>query len=196
VPPAVIVEYDPAWPIRAERLLAEVRTAFAPLPGADRFAYEHIGSTAVPGLAAKPIVDLQVRMPALPDLGVLAELLAPTRFVPAHGARPDSPGVYRDNPRPGDDADPERYRKRLFHDSGSAILHIRRTDSPFAAFVVDFRDWLRCHPDHARRYAQVKHGLARRHAGDPDYDDYTRAKTAFLDEIQPLLCDWVRDRRS
>jgi len=196
MPAAVIVDYDPAWPIRAGELLAEVRTAFAPLPGADRFAYEHIGSTAIPGLAAKPIVDLQVRMPTLPDLAVLAELLAPTRFVPAHGARPDSPGVYRDNPRPGDDADPERYRKRLFRDSGSAILHIRRTDSPFAAFVVDFRDWLRCHPEHAGRYERIKRALAERHAGDPDYDDYTRAKTAFLDEIQPELRAWVRRGRS
>jgi GrpB-like predicted nucleotidyltransferase (UPF0157 family) len=72
MPAAVIVDYDPAWPIRAAGLLNEVRAAFATLPDADRFAYEHIGSTAIPGLAAKPIVDLQVRMPALPDLAVLA----------------------------------------------------------------------------------------------------------------------------
>jgi GrpB-like predicted nucleotidyltransferase (UPF0157 family) len=191
---AVVVDHDPAWLIRAQELLDEVSSAFAPLPGASGFAYEHIGSTAVPGLAAKPVVDIQVRMPALPSLPELADVLAPTPFVPAHGARPDSPGVHRDIPRPGDATDPALYEKRLFTIPGSAILHIRRTDSPFAEFVVTFRDWLRNHPDQARRYEQVKRDLAERHADDPDYDDYTRAKGTFLDEVQPLLRNWARSR--
>ncbi|QTR06192.1 GrpB family protein, partial [Saccharothrix algeriensis] len=70
-----------AWRVRAPRLLAEVGGVFAPLAGSDRFAYEHIGSTAVPGLAAKPFLDLQVRMPSLPGLAELADVLAPTPFV-------------------------------------------------------------------------------------------------------------------
>ncbi|MEU3642280.1 GrpB family protein [Lentzea sp. NPDC034063] len=192
MPSAVIVEYDAAWPVRARQLLAEVRSAFASLPGAEGFGYEHIGSTAVPGLGAKPIVDLQVRMPDLPPLDDLAGLLASTPFVPAHGARPDSPGVYRDARRPGDRSDDAVYEKRLFHSPAeSAILHVRRADSPFARFVVDFRDWLRCHPEQALRYEQIKRGLADEHAGAQDYDDYTRAKTAFFTEIHPRLRDWA-----
>ena len=145
MPSTVIVEYDAAWPVRARRLLGEVRSALAPLPGADGFAYEHIGSTAVPGLGAKP----------------------------------------------GDQADDAAYEKRLFHSSAEgAILHIRRTDSPFARFV-DFRDWLRCHPEQALRYEQIKRRLADEHAGGQDYDDYTRAKTAFFTEIGPRLRDWA-----
>ncbi|MDA3624678.1 GrpB family protein [Saccharopolyspora sp. WRP15-2] len=197
MPSAVVVEHDPAWPARAEHLLRGVRSAFASLAGAEHFVYEHIGSTAVPGLAAKPIVDLQVRMPSLPDLAELADALAPTPFVPARGARRDSPGVYRDTPRPGDRADAALYEKRLFHaPAEAAILHVRRTDSPFAAFVVEFRDWLRHHPDQASRYEQIKRDLAEQHADAPDYDDYTRAKSAFLDEIQPLMRDWARNRTS
>ncbi|HVK20744.1 MAG TPA: GrpB family protein [Actinokineospora sp.] len=196
MPPALIVEYDPAWPGRALRLLREVRAAFVSLAGTEYFVYEHIGSTAVPGLAAKPYVDLQVRMPSLSSLAELADILAPTPFVPAFGARPDSPGVHRDIPRPGDHVDLARYEKRLFYaPTEAAILHIRRTDSPFAEFVVEFRDWLRHHPDRARRYEQLKRDLAVRHANDSDYDDYTRAKSAFLDEIQPHLRDWVRHHR-
>jgi GrpB-like predicted nucleotidyltransferase (UPF0157 family) len=192
MPSAVIVDYDAAWPVRARELLTVVRSAFASLPGADGFGYEHIGSTAVPGLGAKPIVDLQVGMPDLPPLADLTELLAPTPFVPAHGARPDSPGVHRDARRPGDQADDAAYEKRLFHSpEEGAILHVRRADSPFARFVVDFRDWLRCHPEQARRYEQVKRGLAAEHAGGQDYDDYTRAKTAFFTEIGPQLRDWA-----
>lgn len=194
MPRAVIVDYDPAWPIRARQLLSTVRSAFA--SRAEEFGYEHIGSTAVPGLAAKPFVDLQVRMPTLPSMAELTDILAPTPFIPAQGARPDSPGVHRDIPRPGDPVDPPLYEKRLFHSPAeAAILHIRRADSPFAQFVVDFRDWLRQHPDQARRYEQLKRDLAERHAGDPDYDDYTRAKSAFLNEIQPRLRGWARSQR-
>ncbi|MGW6447278.1 GrpB family protein [Lentzea sp. NPDC055074] len=192
MPSAVIVEHDPDWPLRARRLLAEVRAALAPLPGADGFVYEHIGSTAVPGLGAKPFVDLQVRVPDLPSSARLAELLAPTPFEPALGSRPDSPGVHRDVRRPGDQADDSAYEKRLFHSpEEGAILHVRRADSPFAQFVVDFRDWLRSHPEQARRYEQIKRRLADEHAGGPDYDDYTRAKTAFFDEIGPRLRSWA-----
>jgi GrpB-like predicted nucleotidyltransferase (UPF0157 family) len=195
MPSAVIVDYNPAWPDRAQRLLGEVRLAFASLPQADLFTYEHIGSTSVPGLAAKPFMDLQARMPSLPSLAELAGILGLTPFVPEHGARPDSPGVHRDTPRPGDHADAALYEKRLFvAPAEAAILHIRRTDSPFAEFVVEFRDWLRHHPDQARRYEQIKRALAVRHAGDPDYDDYTRAKTVFFNEIQPEMRDWVRNR--
>ncbi|TDD01844.1 GrpB family protein [Saccharopolyspora terrae] len=197
MPPAVIVAYDPAWPARAQKLLHELRSVFVSLAGADQFAYEHIGSTAVPGLAAKPIVDLQIRMPSLPSLAELADLLAPTPFVPSHGARLDSPGVHMDTPRPGDRTDAALYEKRLFHaPAEEAILHIRRCDSPFAEFVVEFRDWLRHHPDQARRYEQIKRALAEQHAAASDYDDYTRAKSAFLNEIQPAMRSWAHNRLS
>lgn len=192
MPVAVIVEYEPSWPGLAERFLGEVRTALGPLGDSDRFGYEHIGSTAVPGLAAKPIIDLQVRMPSLPSLAELAGLLASAGFVPARGARPDSPGVYRDIPRPGDPTDEMLYEKRLFyHPEQPAILHIRRMDSPFGRFVVVFRDWLRSNPDQAGRYQQIKRRLADEHAGDSDYD-YTRAKSAFFDETNDDMWAWAR----
>ncbi|SFP86322.1 dephospho-CoA kinase [Amycolatopsis arida] len=195
MPAAAIVDYNVDWPVRAERLLSKIGGAFGCLQGSDRFDYDHIGSTAVPGLAAKPIVDLQVRMPSLPSLADLAGLLAPTGFVPAPGARPDSPGVHHDTPRPGDRTDAVLYEKRLFHaPDQAAILHIRRIDSPFAAFVVHFRDWLRQHPDQAHRYELLKRTLAVKHAGDPDYDDYTRGKSSFFDEIDPRLRERVSSR--
>ncbi|TQM13846.1 GrpB family protein [Pseudonocardia kunmingensis] len=193
MPVAVIVDYEPGWPDQAARLLDEVAAALRPLADSGRFDYAHIGSTAVPGLAAKAVVDLQVRMPSLPALGHLADLVAPTGFVPAPGSRPDSPGVHRDNPRPGDPPDPALYEKRLFHDpERAAILHIRRADSPFAQFVLLFRDWLRSNPEHADRYQQVKRRLAARHAGDGDADDYTRSKTAFFDETDQEMRAWAR----
>ncbi|MFI6367964.1 GrpB family protein [Nocardia sp. NPDC050630] len=171
----MIVAYDASWPVRAERLLHDVRLALSELDNSDGFVYEHIGSTAVPGLAAKPIVDLQVRTPTLPPLAELAGVLKQAGFVPAAGARADSPGVFRDISRPEDAARTELYEKRLFHSpEQAAILHIRRKDSPFAAFVVLVRDWLRAHPDEACRYGARKRALAAQHVRDGDYDDYTR----------------------
>jgi dephospho-CoA kinase len=193
VPIAVIVDYESSWPDHAARLLDEVGAALAPLGDSGRFSYEHIGSTAVRGLAAKPIIDLQVRMPSLPALDELADLLAHTGFVPAPGSRADSPGVYRDTPRPGDPTDSSLYEKRLFHDPArAAILHIRRADSPFAHFVVLFRDWLRSNPEQANLYQQVKRHLAAQHAGDGDADDYTRSKTAFFDGTDDAMREWAQ----
>lgn len=194
--PAVVVEYDSQWPSRADGLLRGISSSLEPLPDADRFVYEHIGSTSVPGLPAKAIVDLQVRVPSLPDADEMSELLAPVGFEVAYGSRPDSPGVHRDIPRPGDTAPEPAYQKRLFHSPESeAILHVRLCESPFAEFVVVFRDWLRAHPDEAAAYATMKRQTAELHADDSDYDDYTRAKSAYFDEVEPLMWEWAATQR-
>ena len=63
--PARLVDHDPAWAPRAEQLLGKVRQAFYGLPGAAEAEFEHIGSTSVPQMAAKPFLDLQVRVSPL-----------------------------------------------------------------------------------------------------------------------------------
>jgi GrpB-like predicted nucleotidyltransferase (UPF0157 family) len=57
---------------------------------------------------------------------------------------------------------------------------------------VWFRDWLRAHPEARRRYEKTKRVLSEANAGKPDYDDYTRAKSAFFDEVRPLFVAWHR----
>jgi GrpB-like predicted nucleotidyltransferase (UPF0157 family) len=169
------------------------------LEGSETFVHEHIGSTAVPGLVAKPILDLQVRATPLPSEAALEDALGPLGLSIARGSRPDSPGVYRDLPRPGADPDPARYRKRLLTHPGHdgeppVILHVRLLDSPFAEYVVAFRDWLRAEPAEAAAYEATKRDLAARHADADDYDDYTRDKTAFLDAAQPRMEHWLASR--
>ena len=188
--------YDPAWPERAARLLRDVERVLQPLGVAETF--DHIGSTSVPGLTAKPYVDLQVRVSELPGGGTLDRALAPTGFVATTGSRPDSPGVHRDIPRGSERVPDEVWRKRLFvHDVDgpeAAILHIRLSASPWGRYAVWFRDWLRAHPQARDRYAAFKARAAAEHAGDPDYDDYTLAKTAFFDEVQDDFEAWGRSR--
>lgn len=177
------VPHDPRWSVQAQRQLAALRDALAAVLDVGNAAFDHIGSTAVPGLAAKPWVDLQVLVPALPDPAVLDATLAPLHWQPALGSRPDSPGVFRDIPSPGDDAPADVWNKRLFVSTDAAqpaILHVRLRASPFGRRTVRFRDRLRAEPALRAAYEQLKRELAAAHAGDPDYDDYTRGKTAFI----------------
>lgn len=191
--PAALHEYDPEWPRRAARHLADVSRALAGLAGADQASYDHIGSTSVPGLAAKPFIDLQVRMLPLPGHDALAARLEPLGYRRALGARPDSPGVTRDIPR-GDESVPDRvWDKRLYvQRQESVILHLRRSDSPWGRYTVWFRDWLRAHPDERARYEATKRSLSAENEGKSDYDDYTRAKSAFFDDVQASFTEWAR----
>jgi dephospho-CoA kinase len=181
--PAVLVPHDPRWATLAAERLTELRRALAPLVDVDACTFDHIGSTAVPGLAAKASIDLQVRVPALPPPAALDAALAPLGWVPAPGSRSDSPGVVRDLPAPGDTEPVEVWAKRLYTSTDRvrpAILHVRLSASPFGRRTVAFRDRLRAEPDLRAAYEQLKRRLAAAHASDADYDDYTRGKSAFI----------------
>jgi dephospho-CoA kinase len=194
--PALLVHHDPQWPSRAAQWLDEIREALRDVTGAVDAEYEHIGSTSVPGLAAKPVLDLQVRILPLPSHTELTARLRPLGFEQVRGARPDSPGVTDDIPRGEEEVPAEVWEKRLYvAREGSVILHFRRTDSPWGRYTVWFCDWLRAHPSARRRYELTKRELSEQNIGKPDYDDYTRAKTAFLDEVQPAFTAWAQTER-
>lgn len=128
-------------------------------------------------------MDLQVRLPALPEPTALDAALAPLGWVPACGSRVDSPGVDRDEPAPGDTEPDEVWAKRLYTSSDSAhpaILHVRSTASPFGRRTLTFRDRLRAEPHLRTGYERLERDLAAAHAGEPDYDTYTRGKTTFI----------------
>lgn len=191
--PAALASHDPRWAAAGEWWLARIAERLADLPGASGAAYDHIGSTSVPGLAAKPYVDLQVRISPLPADESLIVRLHSLGLVRAKGARPDSPGVSRDLPRGGEEVDAAVWQKSLFvHEGERVIVHIRRFDSPWGLYTVWFRDWLRAHPAERQRYEHVKRELSARERGKDDYDDYTRAKTAFFDEVQATFEAWAK----
>jgi dephospho-CoA kinase len=156
------VPYDPAWPAQAARLVERVRAA-----GGDAVrSVEHVGSTAVPGLAAKDVIDLQL---VVDDLAAADALAGPL----AAAGLPPYPGRWED-----DGADGVRLAKRVHGscDPGRAAnLHVRPADSPFADLTVTFRDWLRAHPAERDAYAAVKAGAA----GRP-VEDYLAAKGPWV----------------
>jgi GrpB-like predicted nucleotidyltransferase (UPF0157 family) len=168
--PAVrIVDYDPAWPAEAARELARVAEAL----GETAVRLDHVGSTAVPGLAAKPIVDLQVSVAALePRAAYVGPLEAlGYLFVPF----PDST-AYHFFGRP-------RERPRTHH------LHACLAGSQEERRHLAVRDLLRADPEEAARYEAVKREAARRHP--EDRLAYMAAKDAFVEELERRALAWA-----
>lgn len=184
--PAEIHPPDPAWKVMAARYMDRVQIALRPWYGEVGCLLEHIGSTSVPGLSAKPIIDLQLQVPELRHDAGFDAALHGAGFFPTTGSRPDSPGVYRDGLVGPATVDTDVLAKRLFvrPDPGhEAILHIRKDQSPWARYTVRFRDLLRDQPAERRRYETLKYDLAAAHSKDADYDDYTRAKGAYFADV-------------
>jgi GrpB-like predicted nucleotidyltransferase (UPF0157 family) len=169
--PFEIVEYDPAWPAAYERERLHLLECF---PQGSVIRIEHIGSTAVPGLAAKPIIDILV---GVADLAVVREQVA--LLFEAEGYD------YFWSPTHGDDG-PPFYAFFIKRDSAGVRthhIHVVEIGPPFAEHWdrVVFRDWLIAHPEVAAEYGRLK----RRLAGDFAHDRirYTDEKTAFIKAV-------------
>jgi dephospho-CoA kinase len=178
-----IVPPDPTWPAQADRLVARIADALG-----DRAPrVDHIGSTSVPGLAARDVIDVQVGVSSLADADdpLFAADLTERGFVRV-------PEFWHDNPHPRD-GDVRRWAKR-FHasmDPGrDANVHVREIGSPGWVFALQFRDWLRASPEECERYASLKRALA---AGVPSTDEYAEAKEPWFAEAYPRVLDWARN---
>lgn len=154
-----VVHYDPAWPDRFDALRRRIEPAVADVV----LAIEHVGSTAVPGLAAKPVIDLDV---------VVA------RADVAEGIRRLVDLGYEHR---GDLGIPDREAFRPPPGSPRHHLYLCPPDSQALANHLAVRDHLRRHQGDARAYGELKLRLARRHSDD--IDAYVEGKTAFLLDI-------------
>lgn len=187
--PPILEPWSPHWAADAARLGARIAAAFEGVP----VRVDHIGSTAVPGLRAKPIIDLQVGVRDLADADAAELRLGDAGFVNVQRLVPDAPGVSRDNARTG--GDPDEWSKRLFASVDSvarAIVHVRRVGASNARYALLFRDWLRADPEARDEYAALKTTLASAHRDDRDFDDYARAKDHWFDRAQGEMEAWVR----
>ncbi|MCU1518608.1 MAG: coaE [Pseudarthrobacter sp.] len=172
------------WAQQAARIGARIQAASPD----DILAVDHIGSTAVPGLAAKDVLDLQV---------TVADLATADRIGPALAAAgfPSVPGTRADTPMPAQ-PNPEVWQKR-FHanaDPGRAVnLHVRAAGSPGWRFALLFRDWLRSDPAAVEIYEAHKRGLSGQHSADAGTTGYAEAKEPWFAEVAfPLMEEWAR----
>jgi GrpB-like predicted nucleotidyltransferase (UPF0157 family) len=175
--PAVrIVDYDRAWP----ELAAAERRRVGEALGATAMRVEHVGSTAVPGLASKPIVDLLVAVPALEPRWVPALEPRSLYVVPLEAIGylfapdPDSPDFHFFG-KPAE-------RPRTFH------LHVCLADSPDERRHLALRDYLRTHPEEAARYASLKRDLVARHPADRLA--YIEGKAEYVAALEARAVAW------
>ena len=175
-----LVEPDATWPAQAARLAARVVAA----AGEWGRGVAHTGSTAVPGLPAKDVVDLQLGVASLADHERIDAALAAAGF-------PRRAEVAFDNPKPPGAASwPKRYHAgadpaRLVH------LHVREVGSPGWRYALLFRDWLRANPDEAAAYLAVKQQAAAIHGDDADARGYVQAKEPWFDAASPRADKWA-----
>ena len=163
--PVEIVPYDPAWPAAAVAATDEVVAALAPWV----LDVEHIGSTAVPGLAAKPVIDLMVGVRSLDD--------SPAIIVAVEGLG------YEYGPEFEIEVPSRRYFRRYVDGVRTHQIHlVERTDTAWWDRHVAFRDWLRTHDDDRDAYADLKRRLAVEHRHDRAA--YTDAKSDFIHAIE------------
>jgi GrpB-like predicted nucleotidyltransferase (UPF0157 family) len=176
-----VVPPDPRWPDRAATELAAIRAALGPLV----VHADHIGSTSIPQMPAKDVLDLQLSV----------------RDLTAAAAAFDEPLALRgyrrlsyehDHVPAGHASDPQlwikRYWSRRGHRDGDVNLHVRLAGSPNERLALLFRDWLRAHPDALAAYGQFKLVLA---AEVPDLDAYTDIKDPVVDVVIAAATEWA-----
>jgi GrpB-like predicted nucleotidyltransferase (UPF0157 family) len=163
----VIYDYDSEWP----RLFKEERDRLEPVVSAFAASMEHVGSTAVPGLCSKPIVDLLVTVLHLEPPDRYRAALSPFGY------------VLRVDP-----ANTERHAFGKRDAQGRRTmpgynLHVVQHSGAEHRCFVGFRDYLRTHPDAVCEYGELKRQLAMEYGADRD--GYTNAKSAFIGSIEP-----------
>ena len=174
-----IVEYDPTWPAQAERVLARLRLA----TGERAVRVDHIGSTAVPGLAAKDILDFQVTVKDLAVADDLRAALGDAGFPRAEGFEQDTPY--------GPDTTPDEWRKRTHVDAdpGRRVnVHLREEGKPNQRYALLFPAWLRADAEARAEYEAVKRELAAEATGIPDYGD---AKEPWFAQARTRAEKWA-----
>jgi GrpB-like predicted nucleotidyltransferase (UPF0157 family) len=160
--PIELMGYDPRWPAIFDREASHIRAALGSLA----IRIEHVGSTSVPGLAAKPIIDIVLAVPDSADEAT---------YVPAMEA---AGYVLRSR-------EPQWHEHRLFKGPEADInLHVFSAGEAEIDRMVLFRDWLRGHDDDRDAYLRVKRELAQRTWRHVQH--YADAKTAIVQEIMAL----------
>ena len=158
-----VVPYNPMWPRKYAKEAALLQEAIGPLV-AD---LEHIGSTAIPGLSAKPIIDIAV---AVDDIGLVKSLIAPVEYL-GYAYRALLLGIEGHHFfRKGD---PREY-----------FLHVFAHRSDFWTRRIAFRDYLRANADVAIQYRVLKERLAAEHTDDRT--SYTAGKKAFVERVTDM----------
>jgi len=162
----VIAPYDPAWPALFAAEAERLRESF----GSHAERIEHVGSTAVPGLAAKPVIDIQVSVRSLAKRELFDALLCQLGY--AHFPLGEFDLVYP-------------FFKRPSTWPSTHHVHLCASGSEEERNHIAFRDYLRRNPVAVAAYVALKRGLAAKHHGltMASQEQYSLAKTEFIRSV-------------
>ena len=164
--------YDPRWLAQFKRAAVQLQTVL----GDEAVAIYHIGSTAIPGIKAKPIIDILIEVRDIERVDGFNAALA------ALGYR-----ARGENGAPG-----RRYFTLGDGEQRSQHVHIFQSGHPEIARHLNFRDYLRAHPQAARVYEAMKIQKAQQFAHDSL--QYTEAKTQLVNQIDVRAAAWKEDQ--
>ena len=163
-----VLPYDPAW---AQNYCEEV-TRFSGVIGSNLVAAHHIGSTAVPGLAAKPTIDILLVVRELDALGACNEAMGELGY----RAKGENGIAGR------------RYFQRLAGEQHLSHIHAFKDGQPEIARYLNFRDYLIAHPQTAHAYQALKQQLAAQFRDVPV--QYTEGKDNFIRAVEERAAAW------
>lgn len=155
-----IVPYDPEWPLHFLEAEADLRKRLGPA----LLAVEHVGSTSVPGMPAKPVIDMDVTLTGLSAIAGAGECLVDAGYEPR-----------------GNRYDDDVWAFLLKRSAPDLRVYLCAPRNRTHRHRLLFRDYLRCNEDAAGAYARLKEQLAKRFPFDGDR--YTSEKSAFIQEM-------------
>lgn len=168
-----VLPYDAKWPV----LFAKEAAGIKRILDKELLAIHHFGSTSVPGLAAKSIIDI---LAVVKEIGFIDDLNGEFRKIGYEGKGENGIAGRRYFQKGGDD--------RTHH------LHIYQIGSPEIERHLVFRDYLRSHPDVAREYGELKRNLSRQFPYD--IDSYINGKEGLASAIQAQALTWQRSQEN
>ncbi|HEY9624283.1 MAG TPA: GrpB family protein [Crinalium sp.] len=174
----IICDYKPTWPDEFDMIRSQLLESLGSLA----LRIDHIGSTSVPGLGAKDIIDIQITVPALTS-HVIETLI--------NAGYEHWPTVTHDHIPLGEDSDPRLWAKFLFKQPQRhrpTHVHVRVEGNPNQRYPLLFRDYLRAHPNSAKSIERIKREIAKRHAND--VDAYYDIKDPVYDLIWDAALEW------
>jgi dephospho-CoA kinase len=189
-PPVRLVPPDPAWTDQAARIVARLKAAC----GAKALRVDHIGSTAVRGLDAKDVIDIQVTVESLAAADELVGALRSAGYPRIDGITSDvvKPDARSTVTRYDHNADPTLWHKRIHAsaDPGRPTnVHLRVDGWPDQQFALLFGDWLRANAEVRDEYLAVKRAAEGAAGGDTAF--YTAAKEPWFRDAYPRAWAWA-----
>lgn len=157
-----IVSYDEQWPIRFKAIQQKLKAIFRD----DAVAIEHIGSTSVPGMEGKSIIDALIVLAEQADLDSHRKEMEKAEYVYQGQMVTDGSRLYRET-------------------EGNNILaniHVFHVTHPHVNQLLGFRDYLRAHPEAVAEYSAIKRELLRKYPND--YAAYRKEKDVFLNDLK------------